>query len=77
MKAEYIALTDAIKELKWIHTFLAELGYKNHTNSNATVFHSDNQSAIALAKNLVSHARAKHIDIRHYFIREAIQDNII
>ena len=38
---------------------------------------SDNQSAIALAKNPVSHARAKHIDIRHHFVREAIQDKVI
>jgi hypothetical protein len=30
-----------------------------------------------LANNPVSHARAKHIDLRHHFIREAIQDKII
>jgi ribonuclease HI len=77
MEAEYMALTEAIKELKWLRTFLAELGYKNQTNSEATVLHSDNQSVIALAKNPVAHARAKHIDIRHHFIREAVQDNII
>ena len=77
MEAEYMALTEAAKELKWLRTLLGELGYKNNNNSEATVLHSDNQSAIALAKNPVSHARAKHIDIRHHFIREAIQDNII
>jgi len=38
---------------------------------------SDNQSAIVLSQNLVSYARAKHIDIHHHFICEAIQDKLI
>ena len=73
-----MALTEATKELKWIRTFLAELGYNNgKTDSAPTDLFSDNQSAITLAKNPVSHVRAKHIDIRHHFVREAIQDQII
>ena len=32
----------------------------------------DNQSAIAMAKNPQFHGRAKHIDIRHHFIREKV-----
>ena len=77
MEAEYMALTEATKELIWIRNLLAELGYFNNTDSKSTELYSDSQSAIALSKNPVSHARAKHIDIRHHFIREAIQDKII
>jgi hypothetical protein len=80
MESEYMALTEATKELKWIRTLLAELGYANNNNSEdepPTDLFSDNQSAIALAKNPVSHARAKHIDLRHHFVREAIQDKVI
>ena len=82
MEAEYMALTEATKELIWIRNLLAALGYindntKSSSASTPTQLYSDNQSAIALAKNPVSHARAKHIDIRHHFIREAIQDKII
>jgi hypothetical protein len=79
MESEYMALTEATKELKWIRTFLAELDNSNAESSgnSSTDLFSDNQSAIALAKNPVSHARAKHIDIRHHFIREAIDDKII
>ena len=29
------------------------------------------------AQNAVSHARTKHIDIRHHFIRESIQNQVI
>jgi len=30
----------------------------------------DNENAIKLANNLVSHSRTKHIDIRHHFLRD-------
>jgi len=37
----------------------------------------DNQSAIAIAKNPVSHARTKHIDVKFHFVREALSDGSI
>jgi len=76
MEAEYMALTEATKELKWVRQLLTELGH-NEDKNGPTDLYSDNQSAIALAKNPVSHARAKHIDIRHHFIREAIHDKTV
>jgi len=75
MEAEYMAMAEAVKELKWMRQFLTELGYGDH--KSATVLKCDNQGAIALAKNPVSHSRAKHIDLRHHFIRDAIEDGII
>jgi len=39
--------------------------------------HADNQGAIALAQNPISHSRAKHIDIHFHFIRECIKRNEI
>jgi hypothetical protein len=65
MEAEYMALTEATKELLWMRRFLTELGYKNDDPAD---LYTDNQSALALAKNPVSHARAKHIDVRHHFV---------
>jgi hypothetical protein len=74
MEAKYMALTEATKELLWMWRFLVELGYGN---DNPTDLFMDNQSALALSKNPVSHARAKHIDARHHFVRDAIQDNVV
>ena len=37
----------------------------------------DNQGAIALAKNPVKHSRTKHIDIRHHYVREQVENNFI
>ena len=33
----------------------------------------DNKGAIDLSKNPVQHARTKHIEIRHHFLRDNIQ----
>jgi hypothetical protein len=74
MEAEYMAVAEAIKELKWLRQFLTELGHKEEAS---TILQTDNQGAIALAKNPVHHSRAKHIDIRYHFIRDAVQDHTI
>ena len=36
--------------------------------------HCDSQSAIMLAKNLVFHAKTKHIDVKYHFIRDVLED---
>ena len=33
----------------------------------------DNTSAINLSKNLIQYFRTKHIEIRHYFLRDHVQ----
>ena len=80
MESEYVALTEATKELKWIRTLLSELGYSNDSVDSEphTTLFSYNQSVIAqVANNFVSHARAKHIDLRHHFVYEACAHRII
>ena len=77
VEAEYMALSQATKEGIWIRRFLSEVGIGigiGATLTDPTVICSDNQGSIALAKNSVYHARTKHIDIRHHFIREKVQD---
>lgn len=37
----------------------------------------DNLSAINISKNPIQHIRTKHIDIRHHFIRELVEDKVI
>ena len=36
----------------------------------------DNSSAINLSKNTTHHARIKHIDIRHHFLRDNISKEL-
>jgi hypothetical protein len=37
----------------------------------------DNLSAINISKSPIQHSRTKHIDIRHHFIRELVEDKDI
>lgn len=37
----------------------------------------DNMNAIENFKNLVQHSRTKHIDIRHHYIRDLVEKNMI
>ena len=41
------------------------------------VVYCDNTSAINISKNTVQHSRIKHIDIRHHFIRELVENKIV
>ena len=72
-EAEYIALTNAIKEIVWFKQMLSEL--KRETKE--LKLFCDNKSTIYLSKNPEFHSRTKHIDIRHHYIRETINNNSI
>lgn len=65
-EAEYVAATNAVKDILWLKRFIAEIGIK--LDSKAPLL-CDNQSAIRLIKNPEFHQRTKHIDIRYHFIR--------
>ncbi|GKB43220.1 retrotransposon protein, putative, ty1-copia subclass [Tanacetum coccineum] len=68
-KAEYMALTEAVKEAIWLRGLLKELGVK----LNTVAVNYDNQDAINLSRNYVFHERTKHINVRYYFIREVLK----
>ena len=73
-EAEYMAMSHAIQEGKFIRQLLFDL----HGKMLQIDLFADNQGAINLAKNPVSHQRSKHIDIRYHFIRSEVNDgNVI
>lgn len=74
VEAEYMAATQATKEALWWRKFLQGVGIQVHPT---TVIHSDSQGSIALSKNPEHHARSKHIDIRHHFVREQVVSGTI
>ena len=73
-EAEYVALCSAVQETVWLRRLLSSI----HVDVNCpTTIYEDNQGSIAMAKNPVSHARTKHIDIRFHYIREAVSNGIV
>ncbi|KAH9752632.1 hypothetical protein KPL71_014771 [Citrus sinensis] len=73
MEAEYMAVTEAVKEALWLKGLLGDLGV---IQENIAVF-CDNQSAIFLAKNQTYHARTKHIDVKYHYVREIIESGVV
>ncbi|GKV11932.1 hypothetical protein SLEP1_g23145 [Rubroshorea leprosula] len=73
IKAKYIALSKAGKEIAWMKTFFEELGLKQER----FVLFCDNQSAIYLSKNPQFHSRTKHVDLRYHWIRDAIEEKVL
>ena len=73
-EAEYLALTEAIKEAIWMAQLFKQL---NIPLTLPIPVYEDNNSCILLAEHPVFHLRTKHIDIRYHFIREHIIQNEI
>ncbi|KAG9450314.1 hypothetical protein H6P81_010279 [Aristolochia fimbriata] len=69
-EAEYIAAGSCCAQLIWMRQMLADYGI----SSGALIVYCDNTSAINISKNPVQHSRTKHIDIRHHFIRDLVED---
>ena len=68
-EAEYVALAGAAQECIWLRQLIAEL---EGSSQSPMLLYEDNQAAIAMTKNPQFHGRAKHIDIRHHFVREQV-----
>ncbi len=73
-EAEYVALSSAAQEAVWLRRLLLELKFEQ---TDPIVMFEDNQAAISLSYNPQFHGRSKHIDIRHHFIREKVNDKTI
>lgn len=67
-EAELYGGTMAAQEALWLSYLLTELGYP----PPIIPLHCDNKSTIALAMDPVFHARSKHIELRHFFLRDLI-----
>ncbi|GJU38864.1 retrovirus-related pol polyprotein from transposon TNT 1-94, partial [Tanacetum coccineum] len=72
-KAKYIAMSGCYAQILWMRSQLKDYGFE----FNKIHLYCDNKSAIALCCNNVQHSRSKHIDIRHHFIREQVENRVV
>ncbi|CAA7047040.1 unnamed protein product [Microthlaspi erraticum] len=69
-EAEFVALTEAVKEAMWIRGLLDDMGLKP---AKALIW-CDSESAICLSKNNTFHERTKHVATKFNFIRDVIEE---
>ncbi|GKA68263.1 hypothetical protein Tco_0768180, partial [Tanacetum coccineum] len=72
-EAKYDAALAVVHKESGIRNQLLDYGF-NFMNTKIFI---DNQSTICIVKNPVFHQRTKHIEIRHHFIRDANEKNLI
>jgi hypothetical protein len=73
-EVEYKALCSATCEAIWLRWILEDVGEEQKV---PTIIKCDNQSSIKLENNPVYHAKSKHIETHHHFVREKIQSKEI
>jgi hypothetical protein len=70
---EYIAAGSCCTQLLWMKTLLGDYRF-----TQGTMFiNCDNTSAINISKNPVQHSWTKHIDIRHHFMRDLVESEVV
>jgi transposase InsO family protein len=70
-ESELMAACEAAKEIVWLSRLYGEITTVVLQPPSLFV---DNQSAIKLIRNPVFHHRTKHIEVRHFFIREQLEE---
>nr|GEW71725.1 copia protein [Tanacetum cinerariifolium] len=73
IEAEYIAMSGCCAQILWMRSQLSDYGFAY----NHVPLYCDNKSAIALCYNNVQHSRSKDINIRHHFIREQVENEVV
>ena len=74
-EAEYVSLALAAQEAVYLQGLLTFLCLM--TVDTPVLLCGDNQGALALASNSITHKRAKHKETRHHFIRQLVEDKRI
>jgi hypothetical protein len=73
-EAEYVAISEAVKEDKFIYYLLCDFHIKVNL---PIIIKTDNIGSIFMAENSSTGVRTRHVGTRYHFIREFIEDGFI
>jgi hypothetical protein len=76
MDAEYTASVEATKEAVWIRNFINDLRIPGVYIGSVPLY-IDNNLALKLTRNPEFYSRLKYIDVKHYFVREKVEEGVI
>jgi hypothetical protein len=68
-----VALSQTAKDILWLRNLFEELGFPQ----GATPIYVDNNGTIFSAKSLAISRRLKHLDLKHHYIKELLNSNIL
>ena len=70
-EAEYMALSECVREVRWMRELLRELGL---FTASPTCIEEDNSGAIAWS---ASEKTAKHVSIRYHFVQDMVREGAV
>ncbi|KAG8502503.1 hypothetical protein CXB51_000098 [Gossypium anomalum] len=71
---KYKSFANCVSELLWIKQLLGEVGV---ITCQTPVIWCDNTSTVSMAANPTHHAKVKHVEIDHHFVREKVLDGTL
>ena len=73
-ESELIALHDGVAQIAWVRQLMSQLGFQQRPTQVA----QDNKSTMHMAnKGEGNHSRSKHINVRYFWVKQAIDDREI
>jgi len=72
VEAEYMALSEVVREVTWLTNLLEELRFQAYAKKPVNIF-VDSKGAIGLAQTNKTSESTKHIDVRCHYVREKLQ----
>lgn len=75
MEAEYIALSESCKELKWVKMLIKS--FFEFVVPDKIVLHTDSQSSMKMINNQKFSNRSKHIDTKYHYVRQLVDEGEI
>ena len=73
-EAEWIAASEAVKEVMFVYQLIKGVGIKV---SLPIVVRVDNVGAIFMSKNITTTGRTKHVDVRFKYVNEYVEEGIV
>ncbi len=73
-EAEFVSLSEAAKEIKFVYQIMQSMGLKIKT---PIIVRVDNVGAMFMAENVTTSQRTRHVDIRYNFVREFVEDGFL
>jgi hypothetical protein len=73
-KAEYYAMAEAAKEIRFIVQVLESLGIMI---KKPIIVYVDNIGAIFMSENASSTSRTRHVDARYHFVRAFVEEGFL
>ena len=71
MEAEYIAASEATKEVVWLKNFLSDMEVVPNMDKPVTLY-CDNSGAVTNSREPRSHKKGKHIERKYHLIWEIV-----